>query len=435
MDFLGPGARSGYHGWGGPAAVAQPSAADHYHRSGSAGGGPTKRDVAVPAAAGGGGSQSSSAPGPSPGLAAGSPDDGGGFHAFPGPSRRRRDGGRDGGPRRPTPLDPLLKHLRREYGSSAGPTDVLASRVSPSLAAEVEEILASSGSSLASRRRATLVRSIAEGGGNTDQGSVVGKEIRANPPGEPQHRDHQRDQRDHHAQQPPPLPHLDRSATPLASGGGVPVSRPHAPSYASTHDSSYSPDEVDEDDSRESRRRGGGRTMPHFCHSPPSHVDGLLRDTPRLRHLSPGSAASAEDREGGRGRRGNFLGGLLGRRDDDDGTSSSPHRVTPDIRSSILRARSNASASSELASFITLLSNEMSQERFAGVESEVYSRVFALVQSRGTGADDRLAGVAAIDALVGVPSSDESYRAVRFGNSLSNGEFSTVAVFYGALGR
>lgn len=280
-----------------------------------------------------------------------------------------------------------------------------------------------------------FVRSIAEGD-NSDQNSVVGKEIAGGPrngggdAGEPQqHRDHQREQRDHNVQQqqqqqPPHLPHLDRSATPLASGAGVPVSRPHAPSYASTHDSSYSPDDADEDDSRDSRRRGGGRSMPHFCHSPPSHVDGLLRDTPRLRHLSPGSAASAEDREGGRGRRGNFLGGLLGWRDGDGGmSSSSPHRVTPDIRSSVLRARSNASASSELASFITLLSNEMSQERFAGVESEVYSRVFALVQSRGTGADDRLAGVAAIDALVGVPSSDESYRAVRFGNSLSNGEF------------
>ena len=434
MDFLGPGApsRAAHHGWPGPGAAAPPSSAEHYnHRGTTAGGGPPKRDRDASAGGGGGGSLSSSAPGPSPGLASGSPDgESGAWYGSAASRVRRRDGGRDGGsgggtggPRRPTPLDPLLKHLRREYGSSAGPADVLASRVSPSLAAEVEEILASSGSSLASRRRATLVRSIAEGG-NTDQSSVVGKEIVGGPDvvGESQQQQRereQREQRDNYIQQPP---HLDRSATPMASGSGVPVNRPHAPSYASTENSNYSPDE---DDSRDSPRRSGGsgsRAMPHFCHSPPCHVDGLLRDTPRLRHLSPASAASAEDREGGRGRRGDFLGGLLGgkRRDDDDSLSSS-HRAAPDIRSSIVRARSNAAASSELASFITLLSNEMSQERFASVESEVYSRVFALVQSRGAGADDRLAGVAAIDALVGVPSSDESYRAVRFGNSLSNG--------------
>ena len=67
-----------------------------------------------------------------------------------------------------------------------------------------------------------------------------------------------------------------------------------------------------------------------------------------------------------------------------------------------------------------LLSDEMPQESYAAVESEVYAKVFALVHSKAVWADDRLAGVAALDALLTVPSADEERRAIRFGNNLSN---------------
>ncbi|EED89568.1 phosphatidylinositol 3-kinase (PI3K)-like protein [Thalassiosira pseudonana CCMP1335] len=63
----------------------------------------------------------------------------------------------------------------------------------------------------------------------------------------------------------------------------------------------------------------------------------------------------------------------------------------------------------------------MPHEKFVAVESEVYAKLFSLVHSKTIRADERLAGVAALDALLSVPSFDEEKKAIRFGNNLSHG--------------
>jgi hypothetical protein len=101
--------------------------------------------------------------------------------------------------------------------------------------------------------------------------------------------------------------------------------------------------------------------------------------------------------------------------------SSSSSSSTIDYRTSLLRLHTNRRAALELASFLRLLSNEMTQDEFATVENEVYAKAFALVHSKGSVSahNDRLAGVEALDALLTVPSADEERRAIRFGNNLS----------------
>lgn len=178
--------------------------------------------------------------------------------------------------------------------------------------------------------------------------------------------------------------------------------------------------------------------MPSFCHPPASHTENLLRTTPHLRHLS---AASADMSGGGHpgsydesrnifaqllaiGKKRPNPASVAGGAISDGGGGAGGNAVSGvasiDYRTSLLRRRANRRASLELASFVRLLSNEMSQDAFATVESEVYARVFALVHSKAVGANDRLAGVAALDALLTVPSADEERRAIRFGNNLSN---------------
>jgi hypothetical protein len=101
--------------------------------------------------------------------------------------------------------------------------------------------------------------------------------------------------------------------------------------------------------------------------------------------------------------------------------ATTANNVVVDYHTSLLRQSANRRAALELASFMRLLSDEIPQEEFIAVEKEVHTKVFALVHSKTPRADDRLAGVAALDALLSVPSADEERRAIRFGNSLSNG--------------
>ena len=61
----------------------------------------------------------------------------------------------------------------------------------------------------------------------------------------------------------------------------------------------------------------------------------------------------------------------------------------------------------------------MSIEDFGTVESEVFKLVFALVHS--TDKDRKMAGLAALDALLYAPSADEEKKSIKFANTLSNG--------------
>lgn len=180
------------------------------------------------------------------------------------------------------------------------------------------------------------------------------------------------------------------------------------------------------------------RQMPDFCYAPSTHVECLLRTTPHLRHLSVASTDMSGVGNYGESR--NFFTQFFKGKGGGDATSSeimgsggtidpssssnasaSAAARTIDYTTSILRQRANRRASLELASFLRILSNEMPHEKFVAVESEVYAKLFSLVHSKTIRADERLAGVAALDALLSVPSFDEEKKAIRFGNNLSHG--------------
>ena len=73
-------------------------------------------------------------------------------------------------------------------------------------------------------------------------------------------------------------------------------------------------------------------------------------------------------------------------------------------------------AATELASFIEVLSHEMTLEEFASAEAEAFKEIFKLIHS--TDPVKRMSGVRAVDALILVPSSDEDKKTIKFANNL-----------------
>ena len=84
------------------------------------------------------------------------------------------------------------------------------------------------------------------------------------------------------------------------------------------------------------------------------------------------------------------------------------------------RDRANQQAADELASLLWVCAHEMTLEDFGSVESETFTSVFGLVHSLDS-MDRRMAGMAALDALIDVPSADEEKKAIKFANTLSGG--------------
>lgn len=157
--------------------------------------------------------------------------------------------------------------------------------------------------------------------------------------------------------------------------------------------------------------------MPDFCYAPKTHVDNLLRSMPHLRHLSHGPNA---DMSGlGISESKTILHKLLNATTQTGSSYHSPEHNL-DYATSISRQQAYHRASTELASFLRILSTEMPHDKFIAVESEVYSTLFKLVHSKSD-RSERLAGVAALDALLAVPSFDQDKKTIRFGNNLSNG--------------
>lgn len=91
----------------------------------------------------------------------------------------------------------------------------------------------------------------------------------------------------------------------------------------------------------------------------------------------------------------------------------------PEYQASLIRDRANQLAASELASLLWVLAHEMSLEDYGTVESEVFSAVFGLVHSNDK--ERRMAGLAAVDALLATPSADEEKKAIKFANTLATG--------------
>lgn len=344
-----------------------------------------------------------------------------------------------------TPLDPLLKYLRREYASSAGPQDVLTKELELLMnetGGQLQGGIATKGIGASSRQQhqpppMVITAAAAEGGGPV--GSLEGRGVAAaaDPSSSAAIITSSPGRTVEDITQASYWVDSARASTPRASGGNQQQQKPRAistggasvpsPEHISSplHASSSAPNAGTS--YHQKRRRDA---MPSFCHLPTSHTDNLLQTTPHLRHLSVASTDMSG--EGLYDESKNIFAQLFNNKKskkssnalDGEGvadSSSSSSGMAIDYHTSLLRQRSIRRASLELASFLRLLSNEMPQEQFAAVESEVYSKVFSLVHSKATRADDRLAGVAALDALLTVPSADEERRAIRFGNNLSNG--------------
>jgi hypothetical protein len=179
----------------------------------------------------------------------------------------------------------------------------------------------------------------------------------------------------------------------------------------------------------------------------PHHANALLFATPQLRFISP---ASTDMQGGGKIQSNNiFIAVLQAAVERTNIGSSSGGGITMNNHTSttttsesimggnnnstgnmiggqqdeyhrtILRDRSNQLAAAELASLLWVLAHEMSLEDYGVVESQVFTAVFALVHS--TDKERRMAGLAAIDALLAAPSADEERKAIKFANTLSNG--------------
>lgn len=110
-----------------------------------------------------------------------------------------------------------------------------------------------------------------------------------------------------------------------------------------------------------------------------------------------------------------------------------------EYRASLVRDRANHHAAAELASLLWVLAHEMSLEDYGTVESSVFSSVFALVHESNK--ERRMAGLAALDALLAAPSADEEKKAIKFANTLSNGlraadgDFEFLSALSKALGH
>ena len=160
----------------------------------------------------------------------------------------------------------------------------------------------------------------------------------------------------------------------------------------------------------------------------PQHAEALLQSTPHLRIISP---ASTDMQGAGTTTSGNFLLNfclpasaqkhLPAPSTDASGSSSSrnPNNTSLDYGASLVRDRANQQAANELSSLLWILAHEMSLEDYGTVESEIFTSVFALVHEAEN--ERRMAGLAALDALIDAPSADEEKKAIKFANTLSNG--------------
>lgn len=153
---------------------------------------------------------------------------------------------------------------------------------------------------------------------------------------------------------------------------------------------------------------------------PPKHAEALLRSTPKLRVISPEST----DMQGAGGTAStNFLRLLALPSSKSKGVSSDGTSTSKKTKHSNNTTRSSSDhqrQADKICSLLWILAHEMSLEDYALVESDCFTKVFALVHdSHDT--NRRMAGLAALDSLIDAPSADEEKKAIKFANTLSNG--------------
>lgn len=152
----------------------------------------------------------------------------------------------------------------------------------------------------------------------------------------------------------------------------------------------------------------------------PKHAEALLQDTPQLRIISPAST----DMQGvGSVSSSGILSLLLPSPQKNNGANqggSDPFGNTrTEYMKSLARQKANEEAASELSSVLWILAHEMSLEEYGIIESEVFTSVFALIHAHES--EKRMAGLAALDAMIDAPSADEEKKAIKFANTLSKG--------------
>lgn len=152
---------------------------------------------------------------------------------------------------------------------------------------------------------------------------------------------------------------------------------------------------------------------------PPAHAKALLQSTPHFRHLSPTSM----DMQGiGNTSSSRGIFGLVLPASKPTAVASTkaaePGQIL-DYRTCLVRDKSNQQAAAELSSFLWVLAHEMSLEAYLDVENGLFTSIFALVHAHDTA--KRMAGVAALDALMDTPSADEEKKAIKFAGALSSG--------------
>jgi hypothetical protein len=179
----------------------------------------------------------------------------------------------------------------------------------------------------------------------------------------------------------------------------------------------------------------------------PRHAEALLHTTPQLRFISLSSTNI--QRSGRKNISSNMFFNLVkplaeltdkkkSTNDQSNNSSGSGNNLN-EYRSSLLRNRANRQSSAELASLLWLLAHEMSLEDYGAVETDVFKMVFALVHFDDK--DRRMAGLAALDALLSAPSADEEKKSIKFANTLSNGlrsangDYEIVSAISQALGH
>ena len=148
----------------------------------------------------------------------------------------------------------------------------------------------------------------------------------------------------------------------------------------------------------------------------PHHATALLECTPHLRHLS---LASTDMQGAGNLNSSRGILSLVTSPSPTPATATGEATLIFNYRTCLARNTANQQAASELASFLWVLSHEMSLEDYGSVENEVFSQVFSMVHS--TERNKRMAGVAALDALIDTPSADDEKKAIKFGNNLKYG--------------
>ncbi len=159
-----------------------------------------------------------------------------------------------------------------------------------------------------------------------------------------------------------------------------------------------------------------------------SHEENLIACAPHLRHIS---AASAEMQGGGISSINPIAAFILNKKRGGETVHAAENSVRvgvggvgvmttiSDYRSCLARKHTNDRVALELATFVRVLANEMPLEEFGSVEGEIFSTILGFMNSNDN--NKRLAGIAALNALIGVTSADEEKKATKFAKNLSHG--------------